>query len=252
MFLGITENQQEKKRVSAGSRIRLVTVLFSISLFMPFFIYSLFYFDLVRGRSSFDADLQQPVAKVVTSSGIGTAFMISPTILLTARHVLGNEQEGDEVELIFEQSDNQFRSRARIKYIAPTTQQPANGQVTLDYFLTDLAVLETDGIDGIEPLLLGESDAVVNLDEVILIGYPHGDYSITKGNINSGSFRGFDLFKLDASSNPGNSGGPCILGDDHTVIGILVGGSNPDLQGENVALKINQVKAILRNEGISY
>jgi hypothetical protein len=38
------------------------------------------------------------------------------------------------------------------------------------------------------------------------------------------------------------TGGLCILKDDNTVIGILVGGSRPQYQGQNVALKINDIK----------
>jgi S1-C subfamily serine protease len=79
-----------------------------------------------------------------------------------------------------------------------------------------------------------------------------GDYSITKGNINSEKYQGVNLFKLDATSNPGNSGGPCILKDDNTVIGILVGSSATAQQGENVALKIDDVKKILKSANIIY
>jgi len=134
----------------------------------------------------------------------------------------------------------------------PTNFKSSGGQVPIEYFLTDIAVLEVPEISEIVPLELGESDEVNNLDEVILIGYPHGDYSITEGNINSKEFQGYDLFKLDAASNPGNSGGPCILKSDNTVIGILVGGSGPLYQGENVALKINVVKKILDEQHITY
>jgi len=42
------------------------------------------------------------------------------------------------------------------------------------------------------------------------------------------------------------------LKNDNTVIGILVGGSGPQYQGENVALKINDVKRILDNAKIIY
>jgi len=101
-------------------------------------------------------------------------------------------------------------------------------------------------------LVLGESDAVQNLDEVVLIGYPNGDYSITKGNINSDKYQGLNLFKLDATSNPGNSGGPCILKEDNTVIGILVGSSTTAQQGENIAVKISDVKKILAAAKIPY
>jgi S1-C subfamily serine protease len=142
--------------------------------------------------------------------------------------------------------------KAKIRYITPTDKQIVNGEVDTEYFLTDMAVLEVSEISDIEPLVLGESSIVENLDEVILIGYPNGDYSITKGNINSQKYHDADLFKLDATSNPGNSGGPCILKNDNSVIGILVGGSSIAKQGENIALKIDDVKSILGKAGISY
>ena len=251
-MIAISENQNEilrtekikHKRIAIGTAIPVA--------FLPLLIYLLFWLGVIPNNPSFASDIQEPVAKVTTKAGMGTAFLISPTTLLTARHVVDGMAVGDEVELFFEHSQNQLQVKARIKYIAPTDKQIVGDQVDIEYFLTDMAVLEVSEITDIEPLILGESSVVENLDEVILIGYPNGDYSITKGNINSQKYQGYDLFKLDATSNPGNSGGPCILKDDNTVIGILVGGSAIARQGENVALKIDDVKAILDKVGISY
>lgn len=253
MFLGITENLQEQKRVSIKKRIGTVTTIFLLSVFLPFVLYSLFHFNIVSGKPAFGNDIQAPVAKLVTNNGsVGTAFLVSPTLLLTARHVVENQKVGEEVQLFFEQSDTKYQTKGKIKFIAPSSVKAIGGGAPMEYFTSDVAVLEVASIDNIEPLMAGESDGVNNLDEVILIGYPNGDYSITKGNINSDKFQGFDMFKLDASSNPGNSGGPCILKDDNTVIGILVGGSGPEYQGENVALKMKDVKRILQSAGINF
>lgn len=253
MLLGITDNLQEKKRISAMKKVRVVTAVFYSCVLLPFIIYFLFQAGLIPARVSFNSDIQQPVARVVTAKGdLGTAFLVSPTLLLTARHVVENSAVGDEVELFFEQTPNKFQTKGKIKFIAPSALKAVNGQVPMDYFTTDIAVLEVPAITDIEPLLAGESDAVNNLDEVVLIGYPNGDYSITKGNINSSTFQGLPLFKLDASSNPGNSGGPCILKDDNSVIGILVGGSGPQYQGENIAVKMKDVKRILGQAKISF
>ncbi|MDR2773754.1 MAG: serine protease [Tannerella sp.] len=252
MLLGITDHLQEEKRIAVKRRVNAVTTTFLVSLFMPFAVYSLFSFGAISGRAAFGSDIQEPVAKVVTGSGLGTAFLISPTTLLTARHVVENSKVGNQVDLFFEHSKNQLQTKATIKYIAPASVQTTENGVPLEYFLSDVAVLEVSEISDIEPLALGESSAVQNLDEVILIGYPNGDYSITKGNINSDTYQGINLFKLDATSNPGNSGGPCILKDDNTVIGILVGSSAIAQQGENVALKIDDVKRILEHAGVKY
>jgi len=219
--------------------------VFLVALALPFILYALFYFKVIHSKSPFSSDIQEPVAKVVTQTGSGTAFLINETTLLTARHVVAQLKIGDEVDLIFENTKNKFQTKAKVKFIAATTDSAVNGSVPIEYFLSDVAVLEVQKITDITPLVLGESDGVANLDEVVLIGYPGGDYSITKGSINSTSYQGFNLFKLDAASNPGNSGGPCILKNDNTVIGILVGGNSTAHQGENVALKISDVKKLL-------
>lgn len=252
MRLGITATSHEKNRVSIMKRIGAVTTVFLASVLLPFLLYALFHFNFVQSKPAFSSDIQEAVAKVVTSSGIGTAFLINPTTLLTARHVVENNKVGDQVDLIFEHTKNQVVVKATIKYIAPSAVHSVAGTVPPEYFLSDVAVLEVTEITDIEPLILGESDIVQNLDEVILIGYPSGDYSITPGSINSDKYQGLNLFKLDAAANPGNSGGPCILKDDETVIGILVGGSSTEQQGENIAIKINDVKNILSKAGIQY
>jgi S1-C subfamily serine protease len=251
-MIAISENQAEQARI-AKIKHRKIAIATAIPVaFLPLLIWALFYFGAIPNNPSFASDIQEPVAKVVTKSGTGTAFLINSTTLLTARHVVDGMAVGDEVELFFEHSANQLQVKAKIRYIAPTDKQIVQGQVETEYFLTDMAVLEVSEISDIEPLVLGESSTVKNLDEVILIGYPNGDYSITKGNINSQRYHDVDLFKLDATSNPGNSGGPCILKNDNTVIGILVGGSTIAKQGENIALKIDGVKNILDRAGISY
>jgi S1-C subfamily serine protease len=252
MLLGISDSLQEQNRIAIKKRINVITTVFLVSVFLPFVLYALFHFNIVPSKSAFSSDIQEPVAKVVTAAGVGTAFLINPTTLLTARHVVENAKVGDQVDLIFEHSKNQLQVKATIKYISPSTVHSVEGTVPADYFLTDVAVLEVSEISDIEPLVLGESDAVQNLDEVVLIGYPNGDYSITKGNINSDKYQGLNLFKLDATSNPGNSGGPCILKDDNTVIGILVGSGATAQQGENIALKISDVKKILNYAKVPY
>lgn len=252
MLLGITNHLQEQNRITVKRKISIVTKLFATLIFLPFVLYALSNFGVISGKSPFAADIQEPVAKVVTGTGVGTAFLITPTVLLTARHVVEDKKVGDQVDLIFEHSKNCLQVRATIKYIAPTSVQSVSGTAPIDYFLTDVAVLVVSEISDIEPLVLGESSVVQNLDEVILIGYPNGDYSITKGNINSDTYQGFNLFKLDATSNPGNSGGPCILKDDNTVIGILAGSSAIAQQGENIAIKIDDVKRILDAAGVNY
>ncbi|WP_235020197.1 S1C family serine protease [Ruania rhizosphaerae] len=88
---------------------------------------------------------------------------------------------------------------------------------TVDY---DLAVLHVD-VDGLEPLVLGDSDALRVGDPVVAIGAPLGlEGTVTAGIVSAlnrpvsvpgeegASF--LNAIQTDAAINPGNSGGPLV------------------------------------------
>ncbi|MFD6137669.1 S1C family serine protease, partial [Isoptericola sp. NPDC060257] len=101
---------------------------------------------------------------------------------------------------------------------------------TADY---DLAVVKVDA-DGLEPLVLGDSDAVVVGDPVLAVGAPLGlDSTVTTGIVSAlhrpvqagdetggGAATAFiDAIQTDAAINPGNSGGP-LIDSSGEVVGI--------------------------------
>jgi putative serine protease PepD len=94
---------------------------------------------------------------------------------------------------------------------------------------TDLALLQIDAsADELEPLALGDSDAVAVGEEVVAIGSPFGlDATVTSGIVSAVDRRitapnGFaidDAIQTDAAINQGNSGGP-LLNADAEVVGV--------------------------------
>jgi hypothetical protein len=85
MLLGITDHLQEQNRIAIKKRIGVVTTVFLTSVLLPFVLYALFHFNVVPSKPAFSSDIQEPVAKVVTGSGVGTAFLINPTTLLNCK-----------------------------------------------------------------------------------------------------------------------------------------------------------------------
>ena len=88
---------------------------------------------------------------------------------------------------------------------------------SIDY---DLAVLQVDA-DGLRPLVLGDSDALVVGEPVVAIGAPLGlEGTVTSGIVSAlnrpvsipgeegGTF--INAIQTDAAINPGNSGGPLV------------------------------------------
>jgi serine protease Do len=82
---------------------------------------------------------------------------------------------------------------------------------------TDLAVIKVDGVEGLEPLPLGNSKELKVGEWVLAIGNPFGlDSSVTAGIVsakgrNIQRRNPYDNFiQTDAAINPGNSGGPLV------------------------------------------
>lgn len=245
-----TPFEQNARRESLLRDLSLVRMFFFGTLLLPFLVAAGFYMGIFESKGAqLQDELQKAVALLTTPTGSGTAFLISPDKLLTARHVVENVNVGETLDVLFDRISPSVATKVKLIW---KDQSPSSPN-TPEYFQTDAAILELvnpNDAATITPLVLGDSDPVRPLEKVILIGYPDGDFSVTTGTINNEKPNGLDLFKLDATANPGNSGGPCLLESDNSVIGILVG-SKVITDSENIANKINNIRAIAQKNGIS-
>lgn len=243
MFLGYTESHHNEYLRNLNIRGKIIRSIFFVSCFLPILVYLLFQFGLVEARPKYNLALEQSVAHVVLPSSEGTAFLVSETRLLTAKHVLGQKQVGDVVDIVFEKALPVISTTARIVWIE------SSNEAEPEFYLKDVAVLELTDPSSLPEnypyLALGTSDGVSTREPVILIGYPAGLLSTTSGSISNDNVKGLELFQLDVESWPGSSGGPLILEETEEVIGILVAGYGQQYQGINLANKIDNVVELL-------
>ena len=150
-----------------------------------------------------------------TSSGVGACFVVlinNTKYLITNDHV-ANSAPNTTLYISF--TNNLKHQRASI--------------VGTDK-VSDIAVLKmntTEGqaiLNGLTPLEFGDSDHVVQGEQVIAIGHPLGQqWSITQGIVSSVKKRitntWQEVIQSDVSINQGNSGGP-LLDSNGKVIGI--------------------------------
>lgn len=130
-------------------------------------------------------------------------------------------------------------------YFEPTGKRYWNAKLILQDQLLDFAILKINcNCDMLEPVKLGNSDKVKQLDEIFVAGYPMGGaLKISRGEITSYSQRidksNLEYIDTSAQLDPGNSGGP-LLNSRGEVIGI-----NTMIAGRtfNLALKINYVRS---------
>lgn len=173
--------------------------------------------------------------------GGGSGFFVSKDgLFVTNRHVVEDTSAQYSVVL-----QNGERHTATILDVDP---------------VLDLAILRIEGVQGIEPLALGDSDTLQVGQTVLAIGNALAEYqnSVTKGivsgmnrriiaggNGGSGAELIEEAIQTDAAINPGNSGGP-LLNLRGEVIGVNTAVS---LNGQSLGFAIpsNAVKRAIES-----
>jgi len=131
--------------------------------------------------------------------------------------------------------------------------------------LTDLAVIQAEGVDGLTPARLGSSGDLAVGQEVVAVGSPFGlestvtsgivsalDRPVSAGSDEAGASTVFPAIQTDAAINPGNSGG-ALVDTDGQVVGINSAirtdssalGSTGGSIGLGFAIPIDQARAIV-------
>ncbi|MFK4109249.1 S1C family serine protease [Streptomyces sp. NPDC002176] len=150
-------------------------------------------------------------------AGTGTGFVLDGRgHILTNNHVVAPASGGGAITVTFSSGDT------------------AEAEVVGRDSGYDLAVVKVEGVQGLTPLPLGDSDGVRVGDPVVAIGAPFdladtvtsGIVSAKDRPITAGGEKGdgtdvsyVDALQTDAPINPGNSGGPLLDSQAH-VIGV--------------------------------
>ncbi|MDJ0384437.1 trypsin-like peptidase domain-containing protein [Streptomyces sp. G-G2] len=185
------------------------------------------------------------------SNGTGTGFVLD-----AQGHILTN---------------NHVVADAKLITVTFSTGESVNAEVVGRDGGYDLAVVKVDGVRGLRPLALGNSENVKVGDPVVAIGAPFdltntvtaGIISATGRPITAGGDKGdggdvsyVDALQTDAPINPGNSGGPLLDGLAR-VIGInsAIRGADQESDGKDparqsgsiglgFAIPVNQAKRV--------
>jgi S1-C subfamily serine protease len=159
--------------------------------------------------------------------------------ILTNNHVI---EGASKIEVKLGESDHQYTAEV-------VGTDPAS----------DLALIQVEAPQSeLDPLTLGDSDAVEVGDPVVAIGNPFGlDRTVTSGIVSAlqrqiqapNGFSIDNVIQTDAAINPGNSGGPLINAQGE-VIGINsqieTGGNGADGNvGIGFAIPINTAKGVI-------
>lgn len=186
----------------------------------------------VEGVSSFG-----PAVVVVRSpAGLGSGFLINQQgYLVTNFHVIMGQKHISVTRF--------KKTGAELKRIIHKNVRI----VALDPF-HDLAVLQLKGKpdEPFRPIVFSPDEKTSVGEKVFVIGNPLGlERSVTEGVVShtARNFGGRLYLQVDASVNPGNSGGP-LFNSKGEVIGVINMGVR-SMQGLNFAIPIRHVKYIL-------
>lgn len=162
------------------------------------------------------------VGLVLNSAGRGSGFIIDPSgIAVTNNHVV--------------------TGAALLKVWVGGEDEPRNAKVLGVSECSDLAVIDIDG-DGYDYLDWYDGPIDVGMD-LFIAGFPLGDpeYSLTKGIVSKAKADGEtswssvdSVVEYDATSNPGNSGGP-VVNPDGKVIAVHYSGDASSRQAFGIS-----------------
>ncbi len=179
------------------------------------------------------------LSKMETKHGSGTGFVVSSDgYLVSCAHVV---EGATDVEVVL--NDIEYKGRV----------------IALDK-KNDLALLRINATD-LPVLALADSEAVQLAQEVRAVGYPISDIVGESVKVTRGSIAGIlddntagkgKLFQVDASLNPGNSGGPVV-----NEIGEVVGVASAKIVLDEVtnvgfAVPINEARSLVDQHGVSF
>lgn len=164
------------------------------------------------------------VGLMVNAAGRGSGFLIDPSgLAVTNNHVV--------------------TGAALLKVWVGGEDEPRNARVLGASECADLAVIDIDG-DGYPYLRWYEGEVRVGMD-MYIAGYPLGDpeFTLTRGVVSKDEADGEtswasvdSTLEYDATSNPGNSGGPVITPDGE-VIGVHFAGNAQTRQAFGIAAR---------------
>lgn len=166
------------------------------------------------------------VGQVYNSAGRGSGFIIDPSgLAVTNNHVV----TGSALLKVWVGGDQSKTYNARVLGVSECA---------------DLAVIDIEG-DGFPYMSWYEGPVDVG-KEIYVAGFPLGDpeYSLTKGIISKAKADGEtnwasvdSVIEYDATTNPGNSGGP-VLTSDAQVVGVHYAGNGTTRQAFGISRDI--------------
>lgn len=248
---GLTNTSKKKKTLRFKKYLRTNTRVFLVIMLLPFIVGTLFAFGLIKGRKSIGPEYA--VALVDANGIFGSAFRISETKVLTAKHVVQHLKINDEVTLVFKKFEPPVETRAKILFM-PTDTIMDYQSASNDYAVLEL--LEYETLQNIPELPLGISDGLETREKVYAIGYPvnNPENKVTDGIISATTFSAngteYDyLLDVNVDIDSGNSGGPLVLDATQEAIGIMIMVNEGNHTKANLALKIDNVRAELERQG---
>ena len=119
---------------------------------------------------------------------------------------------------------------------------------------TDLAILKVNAT-GLEPAVLGDSDALHVGEWVVAVGSPMGlDQTVTSGIVSALGRNGVgvaqfeDFIQTDAAINPGNSGGPLVnLQGEVVGINTAIASQNGGFSGIGFSIPTSMIRHVMED-----